>query len=70
MVGTWPTTYAGSRFVELPGRDNLPAAGDVGGLVDEIEDFLVGRRTGDAERVLVTLVFTDIVESTAAHRPR
>jgi class 3 adenylate cyclase len=40
-------------------------SGDTDRVVDEIEEFLTGARTGgDHERVLATLVFTDIVDST------
>jgi pimeloyl-ACP methyl ester carboxylesterase len=34
----------GARFVELSGRDNLSFVGDVDELVDEVEEFLTGRR--------------------------
>jgi class 3 adenylate cyclase/pimeloyl-ACP methyl ester carboxylesterase len=55
----------GARFVELPGRDVWPFAGDADAWIDEIEEFLTGRRhVGDANRVLATLLFTDIVGST------
>jgi class 3 adenylate cyclase len=55
----------GARYVELPGRDHLVATGDVRALVDEIEDFLLGTRGAHgAERVLKTVLFTDIVGST------
>ncbi len=57
---------AGSRFVELPGDDALYWVGDTGPIIDEIEEFITGARSGaDAERVLTTIVFTDIVGSTA-----
>jgi class 3 adenylate cyclase len=56
---------AGSRFVELPGEDALYWVGDTGPMLDEIEEFITGVRGGsDAERVLTTIVFTDIVSST------
>jgi class 3 adenylate cyclase len=56
---------AGSRFVELPGADALYWVGDTGPMLDEIEEFITGVRGGsDAERVLATIVFTDIVGST------
>ena len=55
----------GSRYVELPGADALHFVGDTGALLDEIEEFITGVRSGfDAERVLTTIVFTDIVGST------
>lgn len=50
---------------ELPGTDHLAFAGDSDLVVDEIEEFLTGTRTGaEPDRVLATLVFTDIVDST------
>ena len=56
---------AGSRYVELPGADALYWVGDTAPLLDEIEEFITGARGGlDAERVLTTIVFTDIVGST------
>ena len=56
---------AGSRFVELPGADMLYWVGDTAPMLDEIEEFITGVRSGsDAERVLATIVFTDIVGST------
>ena len=56
----------GARFVELPGSDHLPWVGDQDAALDEIEEFLTGVRPAfEPERVLVTLLFTDIVDSTA-----
>jgi len=55
----------GSRLVELPGDDALYWVGDTAPLLDEIEEFITGIRGGsDAERLLTTIVFTDIVAST------
>ncbi len=55
----------GARYVELPGRDHLMAAGDQDGLLDEVEEFLTGeRREREPDRVLATVVFGDIVRST------
>jgi class 3 adenylate cyclase len=55
----------GSRYVELPGADSLYWVGDAAPLLDEIEEFITGVRGGsDAERVLTTIMFTDIVGST------
>jgi class 3 adenylate cyclase len=55
----------GSRYVELPGADSLYWVGDTAPMLDEIEEFITGVRGGfDAERVLTTMVFTDIVGST------
>jgi class 3 adenylate cyclase len=56
---------AGSRYVELPGADSLYWVGDTAPMLDQIEEFITGVRGGsDAERVLATIVFTDIVGST------
>ena len=54
-----------ARFVELPGEDHLVYSQDIDGVADEIEEFLTGARTGkDPDRLLTTLLFTDIVDST------
>lgn len=55
----------GARYVEQPGDDHIPWAGDATGLLDEVQEFLTGSR-GEAEtdRVLATVMFTDIVDST------
>ena len=54
-----------STFVELPGTDHLAFSEGIDALTDEIEEFLTGVRTGaDPDRVLTTLLFTDIVDST------
>jgi len=55
----------GARFVELPGDDHLPWVGRVDELLDEVQEFLTGvRSVPDLDRVLTTLLFTDIVDST------
>src|SRR4029434_4261837 len=55
----------GSRFVELPGTDHLMWTGDTDALLDEIEGVLTGvRRRTDPDRVLATVLFTDVVGST------
>ena len=55
----------GARLVELPGDDHLPAVGDQDAILDEIEEFLTGVRRGpDPDRVLATVLFTDVVGST------
>ncbi len=60
----------GSRLVELPGEDALYWVGDTAPMLDEIEEFITGvRGVSDVERLLTTIVFTDIVGSTAARRP-
>lgn len=60
----------GARFVELAGEDHLPWIGDQDSVLDEIEEFLTGvRRAPETDRVLATILFTDIVGSTeVAHR--
>jgi DNA-binding SARP family transcriptional activator/pimeloyl-ACP methyl ester carboxylesterase len=56
----------GARVVELPGNDHLPWEGDREALLDEIERFLSGiREDVEPDRVLATLLFTDLVGSTA-----
>jgi class 3 adenylate cyclase len=56
----------GARYVELPGADTLYWVGDTAPVLDEIEEFVTGVRCGlDDERVLTTVMFTDIVGSTA-----
>ena len=56
---------AGSRYVELAGADSLYWVGDTAPMLEEIEEFITGVRGGfEAERVLTTIVFTDIVGST------
>jgi class 3 adenylate cyclase len=56
---------AGSRYVELEGEDHFPWVGDSEAALEPIEEFLTGVRPGPApERVLATVLFTDIVDST------
>jgi hypothetical protein len=55
----------GARLAELPGDDHLWWVGDSDAITNEIEEFLTGERHApEADRVLVTALFTDIVEST------
>jgi class 3 adenylate cyclase len=55
----------GARYVELDGSDDLYWTGDRDGVLDEIEEFLTGLRRGaGADRMLSTILFTDIVSST------
>jgi pimeloyl-ACP methyl ester carboxylesterase len=54
-----------ARYVELPGIDHLPWAGDSEAVLGEIEEFLTGARSvAEPDRVLATVMFTDIVGST------
>lgn len=61
MAGQIP----GAQYVELDGIDHMVFAGDTDALVDEVEEFLTGmRRSREIDRVLATVMFTDIVDST------
>jgi class 3 adenylate cyclase len=54
-----------AKMVELPGQDHLVFSEDIDAVVGEIEEFLTGARRGaDPDRILATLLFTDIVDST------
>jgi pimeloyl-ACP methyl ester carboxylesterase len=54
-----------ARFVEVPGPDHMPWVGDHGTVLDEIQEFLTGDRPErEPDRVLVTVLVTDIVGST------
>ncbi len=56
---------SGATLVALPGRDHAPYVGDVDAIIDEIEAFLTGERHGPSlDRILSTVLFTDIVGST------
>jgi class 3 adenylate cyclase len=55
----------GAKFVELPGDSHTLWAGNTDEIVDEVEQFLTGTRRGpEPDRVLATVLFTDIVGST------
>ena len=54
-----------ARLVEVDGADALVLAGNVAEVTDTLEEFITGtRRTYSHERVLATVLFTDIVDST------
>jgi pimeloyl-ACP methyl ester carboxylesterase len=54
-----------AKLIELAGEDHTPYAGDTDTLLDEIEEFLTGIRHGpEPDRILTTVLFTDIVGST------
>jgi pimeloyl-ACP methyl ester carboxylesterase len=56
----------GARLVELPGDDHYMWSDDTEPLLQEVEEFLTGVRRGpDPDRMLATVLFTDIVDSTA-----
>jgi pimeloyl-ACP methyl ester carboxylesterase len=55
----------GARFVELSGGAHYPYVGDSDAVIDEIEEFVTGQRSArEPDRVLATVLFTDIVGST------
>jgi pimeloyl-ACP methyl ester carboxylesterase len=54
-----------ARLVEFEGTDHVPFTGDFNPVVDEMEEFLTGTRHAPPhDRVLATVMFTDIVDST------
>jgi class 3 adenylate cyclase len=56
---------SGARYVELAGADYLFFVGDTAPLLDAIEEFVTGRLPRhDVDRVLATVLFTDVVGST------
>jgi len=60
----------GARLVELPGRDFAPSLGDQDRIFSELEGFIGGVIEGstwdvEPERVVATVLFTDIVDATA-----
>jgi pimeloyl-ACP methyl ester carboxylesterase len=56
----------GARLLELPGAEVLTFGTEDDRLVDEVEEFLTGtRKSADTERVLATVMFSDIVDSTS-----
>jgi class 3 adenylate cyclase len=55
----------GARYVELAGIDHVPWAGDAEAVLGEVEEFLTGSRSvPEPDRVLATVMFTDLVGST------
>jgi class 3 adenylate cyclase len=55
----------GARFVEVAGVDDFMWAGDQDAVIAEIQEFLTGvRPIPEVDRVLATVLFTDIVRST------
>jgi len=55
----------GARHTVVPGVDSLPFVGDGESLIAAVEEFLTGRRgPAPSDRVLATVLFTDIVAST------
>ena len=64
--GRWiASQISNAKFVELTGEDHIPWVGDQDEVLDEIQEFLTGvRPVADFDRVLATVLFTDIVGST------
>jgi class 3 adenylate cyclase len=59
------TQIQGARLVELEG-EHSPLAGDTDAILDHVEEFVTGQRgQREPDRVLATVMFTDIVNSTA-----
>jgi class 3 adenylate cyclase len=55
----------GARYVELEGDENMFSVGDWEGLIGELEEFLTGtRHEREPDRMLATVLFTDICDST------
>jgi len=55
----------GAKYVELPGQDHLPFCDDADTVLDEVEAFITGVRRGpEPDRVLATVMFTDVVDAT------
>ena len=61
----YPRRIPGARLIELPGEDHLPWLSDADAILGEIEEFLTGvRHTVEPDRILATVLFTDIVGAT------
>lgn len=64
---TMAAQIPGARFIEYPDGDHAFWTGDTDALLGDIEEFVTGHRAGSStelERVLATVLFTDIVDST------
>jgi len=56
----------GAKYVQLAGDDHMPFVGEVDVLLAEVRLFLTGERAApETDRILTTILFSDIVESTA-----
>jgi class 3 adenylate cyclase len=64
--GRWiASQIPGARLIELKGQEHIPWIGNQDEVLDHIQEFLTGvKPTQDFDRVLSTLLFTDIVGST------
>lgn len=55
----------GARFIQLEGNDHLPWIGDTDSIINPIQEFLTGNHpTPSFDRILTTVLFVDIVDST------
>lgn len=55
----------GARFIALLGADHAPSVGDMDALIGEVEEFVTGvRHAPETDRILATVMFTDIARST------
>jgi len=65
-AGRWMAEQIpGARYVELPGQDHFPWSADSDAVVEEIREFLTGVRVApEPDRVLATVMFTDVAGST------
>jgi len=65
LAQTMAAAIPGARYVEFPGDDHIPWLGEAEQMLDAIEEFLTGsRHAREVNRVLATVMFTDIVDST------
>jgi class 3 adenylate cyclase len=64
--GRWLAEHLpNARLVELDGDDHVPWYEGANEWLDEVQEFLTGNRAApNSERVLATVLFTDIVDST------
>ena len=64
--GRWLAEHLpNARLLELPGDDHLPWYEDPDTILGEIQEFLTGARAApESDRILATVLFTDIVDST------
>ncbi|MGI8797417.1 MAG: alpha/beta fold hydrolase [Acidimicrobiia bacterium] len=65
-AGQWMAEQiSGAKFVRLPGQDHFPWSEDSDEVVEEIREFLTGTRVAaEPDRVLATVMFTDVARST------
>jgi class 3 adenylate cyclase len=66
QFGRWLGEHIpGARYMEYPGREHVPYFGTYDEVNDDVEEFVTGRRShARADRVLATVLFSDIVSST------